>query len=246
MFGILLEHNTFHIFFMGTINYNNHYHTESILECSNDMHCKQTLACSNNNGVVPNNGTVTNGTCADPCNRYRTNLASCNYNQTCAVKNHVALCVGKFLKIYLENHHTIIVLHKRILKPMLMLILFSPHNNWLPEKQTIILNEQKRGHKERFIVTCQESCQDVKIKLHVESGDPELFALDGSQPRLSGSENCEACSSFCNSRHGATESCDISTDRNTFYVLIYALSDYGKGDITFENVLNVETYGKLL
>ena len=115
----------------------------------------------------------------------------------------------------------------------------------MPEKQTISLSEQKHGHKQRFIVTCQESCQDVKIKLDVESGDPELFALDDSQPRLSSSENCESCASFCNSRSGATEACDISTDRSTFYVLIYALSDYGNGHITFENVLNVETYGKL-
>ena len=89
----------------------NRFHclTDSITECSNDMHCKQTLACSDNNGTVPNNGQVTNGTCADPCIRYRTNLDYCNDNQTCAVKNHVALCVGKFLNVYLKNHDTIIV-----------------------------------------------------------------------------------------------------------------------------------------
>ena len=111
------------------------------------------------------------------------------------------------------------------------------------EKQTIVLNEQTTGHEKRFIVTCQESCQDVKIKLQVTSGDPELFALDYSQPILSDYGNCGVCSSFCNSRSGATESCNISSDRDTFYVLIYALSSYGNGNITFENVLNVETYG---
>ena len=96
----------------------------------------------------------------------------------------------------------------------------------------------------KYLVTCEEACENVKIKLEVESGDPELFALDYSEPLLNGNQYCSDCSSFCSSRRGTSESCDISTTRNSFYVLVYALSDYGSGRITFENVLNVETYGK--
>ena len=86
----------------------------------------------------------------------------------------------------------------------------------------------------------------MKISLNVESGDPELFALDESEPVIK-SSNCEACSSFCNSRQaGTSESCEVSSKLNTFYVALWAYSDYGGGNITFENVLSVTAYGNVL
>ena len=101
------------------------------------------------------------------------------------------------------------------------------------------------------MVTCEDSCDNVKIKLVVDSGDPELLVLDHSQPNYS-DFNCydESC---CSSRGGATESCSISTNLDSFHVLVYSYSTYGIGtigtnltigNITFENVLTVERYGK--
>ena len=115
------------------------------------------------------------------------------------------------------------------------------------DKQTITMHPQDKGHKKRFIVTCQETCQDVKIELNVESGDPDLFAFDQSQPTLTPYGSCKECHAFCNSYAGSYESCDISsTTGSSFYVLVYALSAYGNGDIVFQNVLNVEQYGNFI
>ena len=133
---------------------------------------------------------------------------------------------------------------------MLTIHIFYPPNTWFPEQNTIILNELEGGDgtEKRFIVTCQESCQDVKIKLRVERGEPFLFALDESQPRLDGSSfaDCIACSSFCSSRSEYLNSCDILTERSTFYVLIYGFYGYYGGEMTIEYALNVEPYGKLI
>ena len=101
------------------------------------------------------------------------------------------------------------------------------------------------GSKTRFRVTCEDSCENVKLQLKVDSGDPDLFAFDELEPTLNDYNTCETCASFCSSRRGASEYCDISTKQNQFYVLVYGISDYGNGNITFENVLRVETYGNV-
>ena len=91
---------------------------------------------------------------------------------------------------------------------------------------------------------CEEFCQDVKIKLVVDYGDPELYGLVGSEPVINGGGTCRECNGFCYSRGGATESCDISTKENKFYIAVYAYETFGSGNITFENVEDVVPYGK--
>ena len=95
---------------------------------------------------------------------------------------------------------------------------------------------------------CEESCQDVKVKLVVDYGDPELFGLVDSEPvintRFDGGGSCKECNGFCYSRGGASESCDISTKENKFYIAVYAYETFGSGNITFENVEDVVPYGK--
>ena len=127
-----------------------------------------------------------------------------------------------------------------------MISIHSPTYTYFSDKQVMNLINEKQGNKMQYLVTCEGACENVKIKLEVESGDPDLFALDYSQPSLNDNQYCSACSSFCSSRRGTSESCEISTTRSSFYVLVYAISDYGSGRITFENVLNVEQYGKCL
>ena len=121
----------------------------------------------------------------------------------------------------------------------------SKASNWIlyfKEKQTLPISGRNTGEEQRFLVTCEDSCDNVKIKLVVDTGDPELLVLDHSQPSFSGF-NCygESC---CESRGGASESCSISTNLDSFHVLVYAYSTYGTGNITFENVLTAEPYGK--
>ena len=115
-------------------------------------------------------------------------------------------------------------------------------NSYLKGKQTIAINSQKTGEEQRLFVTCDGSCDSVNIKLIVEFGDPELLVLDHSQPEYSGF----SCSgpTCCISTGGATESCSITTSLDSFYVLIYGYSSHEKGNITFENILTVEAYGK--
>ena len=83
----------------------------------------------------------------------------------------------------------------------------------------------------------------MNIKLIVESGDPELFVLDHSLPEYQGF-SCSG-TTCCASRGGASESCSITTNLDSFHVLVYGYSNYGSGNITFENVLTVEAYGKI-
>ena len=106
-----------------------------------------------------------------------------------------------------------------------------------------------QGNVTKFIVMCEESCQDVKIKLVVDYGDPELYGLVDSEPVINsggndGGGSCKECQGFCYSRGGASESCDISTKENKFYIAVHAYQTYGSGNITFENVADVVTYGK--
>ena len=87
------------------------------------------------------------------------------------------------------------------------------------------------------------ACQNVNVALEVDSGDPDLFGLEDSTPIITENE-CRACA-LCSSRGGTSESCPlISTVNNTFRVMVYAFGAYGNGNITFENVLSVESYGK--
>ena len=94
---------------------------------------------------------------------------------------------------------------------------------------------------------CEEFCQDVKIKLVVDYGDPELYGLVDSEPAINGGADgggsCKECQGFCYSRGGATESCNISTKENKFYIAVHAYQTYGSGNITFENVGGVVPYG---
>jgi len=98
---------------------------------------------------------------------------------------------------------------------------------------------QEKSSEQRFYVTCEETCENVKIDLQVGSGDPELLVLDDSPPSFE-SFNCNpTLPTCCSSRRGSKESCSISTNLDFFYVLVYGNTKYENGIITFENVLNV-------
>lgn len=84
----------------------------------------------------------------------------------------------------------------------------------------------------------------------VESGDPDLFILDHSPPKSSGficyEKSCCASQNHDDSflNHEGSDSCYITTDLDSFHVLVYGHSNHGNGTITFKNVLTVETQGK--
>ena len=98
-----------------------------------------------------------------------------------------------------------------------------------------------------MIVQCNGPCQDVNIFLCVSDGDPALFALDYARPQVQGG-SCSDCWGFCRSDGPSiakAESCtNINTDKNSFYVVVYAYSYIGNGTITFENVESAEEYGR--
>lgn len=83
----------------------------------------------------------------------------------------------------------------------------------------------------------------------VESGDPDLFILDHSPPKSSGficyeKSCCASQSSSDFDDEESSDSCSITTDLDSFHVLVYGHSNHGNGTITFKNVLTVETQGK--
>ena len=62
-------------------------------ECHVDKHCKPKLACSVNFTTFDEDKKA-DGECVDPCLSFASN---CNHTQTCAVKNHLPYCDGKYL-----------------------------------------------------------------------------------------------------------------------------------------------------
>ena len=79
----------------------------------------------------------------------------------------------------------------------------------------------------------------------VEFGDTDLFILDHSPPKSSGFICYEqSCCSSQSLNHESSDSCSITTDLDSFHVLVYGHSNHGNGTITFKNVLTVETQGK--
>ena len=100
------------------------------------------------------------------------------------------------------------------------------------------------GEEVSFRVRCTGSCINANIYLSVESGNPQLFALESARPIIT-ENDCEACHELCVSKEGIREHCNnINTAGDNFHVVVYALYSYEKGFIEFENVTDVVEYGK--
>ena len=95
----------------------------------------------------------------------------------------------------------------------------------------------------KFIVHCNGPCFGINIWLDIGSGDADLYALDTSWPIVSHPPLCHNCWFFCQSiksarehRAGARDECmQLHTTKEEIYVLVYAYSDYGNVNITFED-----------
>lgn len=104
-----------------------------------------------------------------------------------------------------------------------------------------------KGDQSVFLVTCLGACRDVGISLEVVDGDADLYAKEGSPPKIQNSD-CDDCP-LCRSRSSQLrDSCDnINTlNGNSFYAMVVAHKDYREAKVTFTalNLKNVtETSG---
>jgi len=109
------------------------------------------------------------------------------------------------------------------------------------------ITSANKGDQTIFLVTCLGACRDVGISLEVADGDADLYAREGSPPKIQNSD-CDDCP-LCRSRSSQLkDSCDgISTFHGSqFYTMVVAHKDYRRAKITFSalNLNNVtETQG---
>ena len=108
------------------------------------------------------------------------------------------------------------------------------------------ISRAEKNDKNLFNVTCIGPCRDVSIHLVVSTGDADLYAREGSPPKIQNSD-CDDCP-MCRSRSSQlTDNCEnIHTLTSSFYTLVVAHKAYNDAKLTFSaiNLQNVtETPG---
>merc|ERR1712018_688493 len=98
-----------------------------------------------------------------------------------------------------------------------------------------------KNDKSLFNVTCLGPCRDVAIHLEVSDGDADLYAKEGSPPKIQNSD-CDNCP-LCRSRSSQlTDNCDnVHSISSSFYTMVVAHKPYNHAKVTFSaiNLQNV-------
>ena len=106
---------------------------------------------------------------------------------------------------------------------------------------------REKGAIDNYMVTCLQSCSNMKVKLRVDSGDADLYAREGDLPQINSSD-CGDCP-LCRARSSTlTDKCDSfdTPGSSTFYVAVVAHKDYINCEITFSgnNLANVTKHSR--
>ncbi len=89
-----------------------------------------------------------------------------------------------------------------------------------------------KGEMTTYLVSCLGHCRDVHVHLEVEAGDADLYAREGTPPKIENS-NCDDCP-LCKSRSSNLEdSCSgMTTVRgDSFYLTVTAHKSFTKAKL---------------
>ena len=110
-----------------------------------------------------------------------------------------------------------------------------------------MIASREKGAIDNYMVTCLQSCSNMKVKLRVDSGDADLYAREDDLPQINSSD-CSDCP-LCRARSSTlTDKCESfdTPGSSTFYVAVVAHKDYINCEITFSgnNLANVTKHSR--